>query len=31
MNRIFSDIPEALTNTLEIADKVEFYSIDQPP
>jgi len=28
MNRIFSDIPEALTNTLEIADKVEFYSID---
>ncbi len=32
MNRIFSDIPpEALTNTLEIADKVEFYSIDHPP
>ncbi len=31
MNRIFADIPEALTNTLEIADKVEFYSIDQPP
>ncbi|NLY25420.1 MAG: DNA polymerase III subunit alpha [Bacteroidales bacterium] len=28
MNRIFSDIPEALTNTLEIAEKVEFYSID---
>jgi DNA polymerase-3 subunit alpha len=28
MNRIFSDIPEVLTNTLEIAEKVEFYSID---
>ena len=28
MNVIFNDIPEALTNTLEIADKVEFYSID---
>ena len=28
MNAIFKDIPEALTNTLEIADKVEFYSID---
>jgi len=28
MNRIFSDIPEALPNTLEIAEKVEFYSID---
>jgi len=28
MNAIFQDIPEALTNTLEIADKVEFYSID---
>ena len=31
MNRIFADIPEALTNTLEVADKVEFYSIDNPP
>jgi DNA-directed DNA polymerase III (polc) len=30
MNRIFADIPEALANTLEIADKVEFYSIDNP-
>lgn len=28
MNAIFADIPEALSNTLEIADKVEFYSID---
>lgn len=31
MNQIFSDIPEALSNTLEIADKVEFYSIDSGP
>jgi len=31
MNRIFSDIPEALTNTLEVANKVEFYSIDHAP
>lgn len=31
MNRIFSDIPEALTNTLEVADKVEFYTIDHSP
>ena len=28
MNRIFADIPEALTNTLEIASKIESYSID---
>lgn len=28
MNAVFSDIPEALSNTLEIADKVEFYSIN---
>ncbi len=28
MNRIFADIPEALSNTLEVANKVEFYSID---
>ncbi|MBE6309571.1 MAG: DNA polymerase III subunit alpha [Bacteroidales bacterium] len=28
MNAIFADIPEALTNTLEILDKVEMYSID---
>ena len=31
MNAIFADVPEALFNTLEIADKVEFYSIDSPP
>lgn len=31
MNLIFSDIPDALRNTLEIADKVEFYSIDSGP
>jgi DNA polymerase-3 subunit alpha len=30
MNAIFSDVPEALRNTLEIADKVEFYDIDSP-
>ncbi|MGD9772165.1 MAG: DNA polymerase III subunit alpha [Parabacteroides sp.] len=28
MNQIFADVPEALENTLEIANKVEFYSID---
>ncbi len=28
MNHIFADIPEVLSNTLEVADKVEFYSID---
>ena len=31
MNKIFEDVPEALTNTLEILDKVEFYSIDHAP
>ncbi|WP_028909763.1 DNA polymerase III subunit alpha [Prevotella sp. AGR2160] len=31
MNAIFSDIPEALTNTLEILNKVEIYSIDHGP
>ncbi len=31
MNAIFSDVPEALSNTLEILDKVEFYSIDHSP
>ncbi len=31
MNLIFSDIPEALIHTLEVADKVEFYSIDHTP
>jgi DNA polymerase-3 subunit alpha len=28
MNRLFADIPEALSNTLEIAEKIEFYSIN---
>lgn len=31
MNEIFSDVPEAMANTLEILDKVEFYSIDHGP
>ena len=31
MNDIFADVPEALANTLEILDKVEFYSIDHAP
>ena len=31
MNDVFSDIPEALVNTTEIADKVEIYSIDHDP
>ncbi len=31
MNLIFSDIPEALFHTLEVADKVEFYSVDHSP
>lgn len=28
MNELFKDHPEVLSNTLEIADKVEYYSID---
>ena len=31
MNQVFADIPEALANTNEILEKVEFYSIDNPP
>ncbi len=31
MNEVFADIPEALANTLEVLDKVEFYSIDHAP
>ena len=31
MNAIFSDVPEALSNTLEVLDKVEVYSIDHGP
>ncbi len=30
MNEIFANIPEALSNTLEVVDKVENYSIDNP-
>ena len=31
MNEVFADVPEALSNTLEILAKVEFYSIDHSP
>ena len=31
MNAIFSDVPEALSNTMEILDKVEIYSLDHDP
>lgn len=31
MRAIFADIPEALDNTLEVAAKVETYTIDHPP
>ena len=31
MNAVFGDIPQALSNTLEILDKVEFYTIDHGP
>ena len=31
MNEIFADVPEALSNTLEILDKVKTYSIDHSP
>ncbi len=31
MNEVFADIPEALSNTIEILDKVEFYDIENPP
>ena len=31
MNEIFADVSEALSNTLEILDKVETYSIDHSP
>ncbi len=31
MNEVFSDLPETLRNTVEIANKVEFYSIDSAP
>ena len=31
MNELFADVPEALSNTLEILNKVETYSIDHAP
>lgn len=31
MNEIFADVPEALSNTADICDQVEFYSIDHAP
>ena len=31
MNEVFGDVPEALSNTLEVLNKVEFYSLDHDP
>ena len=31
MNDVFADVPEALSNTLEVLGKVEMYSIDNGP
>ena len=31
MNEIFCDVPEALSNTIEVLDKVEFYDINHDP
>jgi DNA polymerase III subunit alpha len=31
MLELFNDVPEALTNTVEVADKIEFYEIDCQP
>ena len=31
MNEVFADVPEALSNTVEVLDKVELYSIDHAP
>ena len=31
MNAVFQDVPEALSNTLELLDKTEFYSLDHDP
>ncbi len=31
MNEVFADMPEVLSNTVEILDKVEYYSIDHGP
>ncbi len=31
MNLLFADVPEALKNTVEIADKVEYFKLDSSP
>ncbi len=31
MNKVFADVPEALSNTCEVLDKVEFYDINHDP
>jgi DNA polymerase-3 subunit alpha len=31
MNEVFGDVPEALSNTVELLDKVEIYSLDHDP
>ena len=31
MNELFGDVPQALANTMEVLNKVEFYSIDHAP
>ncbi|MGX8683506.1 MAG: PHP domain-containing protein, partial [Bacteroidales bacterium] len=31
MNEVFADVPEALSNTLEVLDKVEVYGLDNDP
>ena len=31
MNEVFADVPETLSNTVDICDQVEFYSIDHAP
>ena len=31
MNEVFSDLPEALSNTIEILNKIEIYNIDHAP
>ena len=31
MNDVFSDVPEAMSNTLEVLDKVEIYDIEHSP
>ena len=31
MNEVFADMPEALSNTVDICNQVEFYTIDHPP